>query len=157
MRPAILVIAALLALTACASSAAPPATAPTPPADVATAEAAYWTAWSEAQATADGEALDTVAADPLLTSLRQAMREKAARDEVTVGPVTRTPAGAEQRGTGWAVASCVDFDAQRDTHTDGTAATGPPPDRPTTLVTVVLRPREGGWRAVGLYFGGECG
>lgn len=147
-----------LILAGCATGEREPDPRPELPAEVTAAYEAYWTAWTAAQETADGAALDTVAADPLLTSLRQALAEKAERGEVTRGPVGREILGTERRGSGWAVGACVDFDAQRDHHLgDGTATEDRPLDKPTTLVTVVLRPRDGAWKAVGLYFGGECG
>lgn len=157
MRRAVLAFVAVVTLAGCAPDAKPPAPTPTPPAEVATAYEAYWTAWTAAQETGDPDDLAAVTADPLLTSLHQALREQAERDEITRGPITRTPLGAEQRGSGWAIATCADFDAQRDYGPDGTEVDGQLTDKPSTVVTVVLRPREGGWRAVGLYYEGGCG
>lgn len=156
-KTVIAALAALLVLTGCATGATAPDPAAALPAEARTAYDEYWAAWLAAQETDDPTALSARTADPLLTSLTRTLAEKAARDEVTRGPVTRNITAVEPAGEGYSVAACVDLDRQRDHHRDGTEVERQLADKPTTQLTVVLRLRDGVWKAVNLYYDGACG
>ncbi|MEV0646540.1 hypothetical protein AB0I28_14880 [Phytomonospora sp. NPDC050363] len=178
-------LASALLLAGCAATPnATPAPPPQPPAEVTAAYEAYWSAWEHAQHHGEDDRLPKAAADPLLTSLRQGLREQAEYGGSDWGTVEREVLGVEARGSGWAFAACVDFDGGEgegleapagavgpgtevgpSAGADATPSPGNAPkdstadgmDAPPTLVTVVLRPREGAWKAVGMWFGGTCG
>ena len=155
---AVLVLSAVVpAATACTPGAREPDPAAALPAEARAAYDEYWASWLTAQETDDPAQLAARTADPLLASLTETLREKADRGEVTRGPVTRNITAVEAAGDGYAVAACVDLDRQKDYRRDGTEVERQLADKPTTQVTVVLRVRDGVWKAVNLYYDGGCG
>lgn len=145
----VLPCALLLALAGCGGGE--PEEAP-PPAAVMAGYEEFWSAWGRAERAGDPDLV--VAADPLLSTLRAAVSEKADAGVAVRGEVVRRVVGERAvTGGGYRVTACVDYDGRREL-VDGRPVD--PDDKPEQRVAVVMRESGGGWKGVNLYYEGDC-
>ncbi|GLZ76829.1 hypothetical protein Afil01_16360 [Actinorhabdospora filicis] len=142
-------VVTLLALAGCGG---PAPRAASPPAGLSSGYEEFWVAWGRAERAGDPDLV--VAADPLLTTLRRVIAERAAAGGAVRGEVARRVVAEEEvTGGGYRVTACVDYDGRRELR-DGEPAD--PADKPEQRVAVVMREHDGGWRGVNLYYEGDC-
>lgn len=166
-RPILLVAsliatAVLLAGGGCAVNRTPAAASPTLvglPSDVHDAYLAFWDAWLAANVTADPDepTLLKRTTDPLLQTLRANLADSRAAGRAARGQVSHHLEGMEIDGDARRVVDCVGLggwllfalDTGRQVPDQVTA------DR-SQLTTLVLRQRDGQWKAANMYTGGSC-